>query len=476
MLSAVRLWKNMRVCSFVCRTWRDALQPFSSLTKICHRALQIPALSEESLKTLKLPTVPEAVRAITFGAGVWNVADGREAFRITESTLFKGKAWPAQISRVELMIQIDDEEDFRIGPSAALLNKYIQPFLKFAKKMLPIPQPWRTKPFFSHASLGETMRYRFSRFAICELQAPVLDQNKKSSGVLVLANDWSDITLFSDDATIFASRDWEPLHPLLALAPLLSQGLRFLRITPSWSSSRMPPKRPTDPCECNFPECKEASPCERCKKDVEGRRRMGHSHLFCGYLLEFKDGRREILLEIEVKILPFHSTSNDFALVSELESLLPWCGSEDSSSEAGDDDEDHSDDDESDEDQADVEDEDDGEDAEEEDAESDAESDGEAEGRSRSDEPLRRRLRGKQPPPPAWRWGQKSRSRSWRAVCDATVFVSHKYRASQKWSKTLNIRKATSSLFLHFFTKTSQNFLEKLPISVTTRNVSSHVR
>ena len=63
MLSAVRLWKSIRLCSFVCRTWRDASRPFSSL--------QIPALSGE-LKTL-LPTVPEAVRAIAFKARMINI-------------------------------------------------------------------------------------------------------------------------------------------------------------------------------------------------------------------------------------------------------------------------------------------------------------------------------------------------------------------------------------------------------------------
>ena len=90
----------------------------------------------------------------------------------------------------------------------------------------------------------------------------------------------------------------------------------------------MPPRRPTDPCEYDFPECTKASPCERCKKDVEGRRRMGHSHVFCAYVLEFKDGLRDVLLEIEVKILPFHTPSNDLLLLSELESLLPWSESQ----------------------------------------------------------------------------------------------------------------------------------------------------
>ena len=395
MLCAVRVWKSMRACSFVCRTWRDALQPFSSLTKICHHALQIPVgISEELLKTLKLPTVSEAVRAITFAAPRWNAG-----LRIPRSASFQGKAWPGQISQVQLKSQMSaDEDHFLKGPSAASVNRYAPTFLKFAKKMLQLPLPWKTKPYCTGVITTGDGR----QFATCDLQE-FSGKNNKSSCVLAQADHEGHMNLFSCDGAAIVPNHGD-------LEPLVSQGLRFRSISRHWRASSKKAIRPTDPCDFYMPECTATSPCEDCKNDVEGRRRLGHSDLLGGYVLEFMDGPRQISLEINVKILPFHATSKDSSLVSELESLLPWCGSVDSSSDSDDDDEDHEDDDESDEDQEDVEDEDDGEDAEddgedleEEDAERDAESDGEAEGCSRSEGPLRRRLRGKQPPPPTWR-------------------------------------------------------------------------
>ena len=278
MLCAVRLWKGMQVCSFVCRTWRNTLQPFSSLTKICYHALQIPEISEESCKTFKLPTIPEAVEAITFAARWWNAG-----LRIPRSMSFKGKAWPAQIAEVQLQTRMSEEEDeFLRGPSAAALNKHAPTFLTFAKKMLQLPLPWRTKP----DCRGLTTTTSGGRFVNCALQESLHHgKNNKSSRVLVRDDGEGCMELLSmDGATILPySGD---------LSPLLLEGLRLVSISRGWRTSSSKPKKPSEPCDHYLPECCEASPCESCKQDVEGRRRWGYSDLFGGYVLQLTGSGR----------------------------------------------------------------------------------------------------------------------------------------------------------------------------------------
>ena len=170
-LCALRLWRSMQVCSSVCRTWRDTLQPFSDLTKMCHHAMQIPELSEESLEAVKLPTVPELVRAIKFSSTCWNLT-----LMLPRSSFFRGKAWPAQISEVQLQTEMSEDEDhFLEGPSAAFLNQHAKAFLKAAKDMLQVPLAWNTRP---HCR-GETTMGDGRRFATCNLLEESFDRGQE---------------------------------------------------------------------------------------------------------------------------------------------------------------------------------------------------------------------------------------------------------------------------------------------------------
>ena len=371
MLCAVRLWKGMQVCRFVCRTWRDTLQPFSSLTKICHHALQIPAeISDDTLKTLKVPTIPEAVEAITMAARLWDAS-----LMIPGSMPFKGKAWPAQISEVQITTRMTESEDHLLqGPSAAALDKHAAAFLKYAKGMLPLPLPWITRPY----SNGMKTTGDGRRFVNCGLQKSLYHgKNNKSSRVFVREDAEGSMELLSwDGSTLLPSQSASEL--------LRSQGLRLQSISRRWSTSTRQPRKPTEPCE-TYMECQETSPCEMCQKDVDGRRRWGYSDLFGGYVLEFMEGQRQIDMEINVKLLGFYATSNDASLVSQLHGLLPRSGFESETDPSSDEDDDEDDD----------------QDVEDEDGEEGEEDGGDSE-EAQSEGPARRRLTGKQPPPPEW--------------------------------------------------------------------------
>ena len=412
-LCALRLWKSMQICSSVCRMWRDTLQPFRSLTTIFHHALQIPELSEEVKPAL--PSLPQAVQAIKASARYWN-----DGLMIPRSVHFKGKAWPAQISHVRILTEMSQGETCCLsGPSADLLNKHAQTFLQVAKKMLPLPLPWLTRP----CSRGSSSRGDGRHFAYCDL----LDfphflggRGERSFGVLARASDVDGhMDIFSlDGAGVLPHRATRG-----SLAPLLLQGLTLQATTRTWSTTHMKPKGPTEPC--GFILCKKDRRCNNCEKDVEGRTRLGASQLFGGYTLHFMDGPRKISFEIEMAIMPFFATSKDSSLVAELESLLPWFD-EDNKDDGDMDDEEESDEDEGNEDEGDADEEGDAEEEEEEEEEEEAEegeegedtaeTEGEAqteadagaeaevgEGLTISDGPRRRRLTRKQPPPPEWR-------------------------------------------------------------------------
>ena len=333
MLCAVRLWKSMQACRSVCRTWRDTLQPFSSLTKICHHALQIPAeISDETLKMLQVPTIPEAVEATTMVAGLWNAS-----LMIPRSMPFKGKAWPAQVSEVRITTEMSESEDhFLKGPSAAALDKHAPALLKYAKGMLPLPLPWVTRPYTRGLSTTGDGR----QYAHCDLQESFQrGKNSTSARVFVRTNAEGSMELLSrDGSTLLPSQSGSE--------PLRLQGLRLQSISRRWSTSTQRPKKPTEPCDPNFgiEWCQPNSPCEMCQKDVDGRRRWGHSNLFGSYILEFMEGQRQIDLEVKVKLLGFYATSNDASLISELYSLLPRSGFESGTDPSSDEDDDEDDD------------------------------------------------------------------------------------------------------------------------------------
>ena len=299
------------------------------------------------------------------------------------------------------------------GPSAAFLNGHAKAFLKAAKDMLQVPLAWNTKPDCRGVSTTSDGR----RFATCNLLES-FDRGRKLCRVLAQADDEGYMDLLALDGS-----SMKPSQR--SLTPLLQSGLTFRAITRQWRSRNTKPKGPKDPCD--FFLCKEESRCDWCKKDVEGRSRLGASELFGGYKLDFTDGSRQVSLEIEVKIIPFFVTSKDESLLSELQTLLPLSEREfhpwGSSSEADEDEDDGDDGDddgdepdepdehgEGDEEDADAEDPED--DAEETDANEDADQD-ELEGQAvngtghnevtgAGNHGARRRLMGKQPPPPEW--------------------------------------------------------------------------
>ena len=208
-----------------------------------------------------------------------------------------------------------------------------------------------------------------------------------------------------------------------SLAPLLQGGLSLQSISRRWSTRNKEPKGPKDPCD--FFLCEEASQCDECLNDVEGRTRLGASELFGGYVVEFTEGSRQISLEIVVRLIPFFVTSKDETLFSQLQSLLPLSESQivpsGSSSEADEDEDDGDDGDDGDDadehgegDEEELEDgEDDAQDTDSDEDEDQDELEGqEVNGTDRNemagagdngaDNGARRRLMGKQPPPREW--------------------------------------------------------------------------
>lgn len=143
LLYALMLWQQMQRCSWVCRTWHRALLPFNDLKRICYRAMQIPALPPPGA-VVDLPSLPDLFEAMTSGACFWS-----EILMISHMPWFQGRAWPMQISEINLMSEMNEDEDhFMEGPTSKALNNYAPMFLKMVRQMLAgIPLAWRTKPY-----------------------------------------------------------------------------------------------------------------------------------------------------------------------------------------------------------------------------------------------------------------------------------------------------------------------------------------
>ncbi|CAK9047081.1 cAMP-dependent protein kinase regulatory subunit [Durusdinium trenchii] len=307
MLEALQLWHHLKACCAACRAWREALQPFGNLTKICHHALHI----DPQLKISNLPSHQDIVRAIMFAASTWN-----NGLVITNSPDFLGRAWPAVVSKIRLTSEMGEGEDeFLYGPTPALLNKHADAFLQAVRQMLyGIPLPWQTRP----DTRGLITMASGQRFAECDLLEMVRPEQR--------------ITLYistnEDGHLQFLSLDGVPLLLHTHIDSLVQRGLRPVSSTRRWTSSRVKPREPKEPC--GFPYCGKLSiPCHFCERDKEGRTRLGASQLAGGQTIDFVDmNGAKITLEIDVKVLPFFATSKDPSLIPQLKRWIPWTETE----------------------------------------------------------------------------------------------------------------------------------------------------
>lgn len=349
LLYALMLWQQMQRCSWVCRTWHRALLPFNDLKRICYRAMQIPALPPPGA-VVDLPSLPDLFEAMTSGACFWS-----EILMISHMPWFQGRAWPMQISEINLMSEMNEDEDhFMEGPTSKALNNYAPMFLKMVRQMLAgIPLAWRTKPY----TRGLTTHNDGARFAYNDLLDFVRPEEKACHGYLR-----------SDAQLMLLSPEGRVLLPpeLSVLESLQSNGLTCRTVRRGWASTGISPRDAGEPCGMPFCGKLDDGPCHVCKADAEGRTRLGATQLSGGYALDFYDGSRKITLEIRVRLIPFFVTSKDVSLLEPIKAICPFPTDDFDSTETEDEDEDDDLDD---------------------------------------DEPPpspKRRLWGKQPPPAAW--------------------------------------------------------------------------
>ena len=96
-IAAFGLWRGVRTCSAVCRTWQVTLKPFGDLVQICHHALQIPQESK-----LPLPTIQQAVQAIMLSGSMWS-----DGLSVVNFNAFLEHLWPSKVEQVELSSELN---------------------------------------------------------------------------------------------------------------------------------------------------------------------------------------------------------------------------------------------------------------------------------------------------------------------------------------------------------------------------------
>ena len=268
--------------------------------------------SSESKVSINLPNPPDAAMAIMCAGSSWN-----DGLKITDTPSFQGRAWPAQVAEIRLLSQLHDDEDhFLYGPTPALLNRLAGTFLQVMRQMLSgIRLAWKTKPY----TLGVITTCDGRRFASCDLLEFVRVEDNQCHAYVQTDAD-GHMRLLSQDGRQLVPHDWR------IMLPLLSKGLRLESAVRRWTSSRLQPRGPGEPC--GFPFCQKLdTPCRVCQNDSKGRTRLGASQLSGGYTIEF-DGpsgySRKIMLELDVRLIPFFATSQDSSLVPQLGELLPW--------------------------------------------------------------------------------------------------------------------------------------------------------
>ncbi|CAE7269193.1 abcF2 [Symbiodinium sp. CCMP2592] len=338
-LTAVSLWRELRVCSAVCQSWQAALKPFASLTRMCYHALRIP----QGIN-LPMPSLQDIVQAIVLSANTW-----MHGLHMIHLPIFLDHAWPARVSSVELSAEMGNgEEHFMSGPTAQTINKHAAAASQVAQQILRgVPLPWKVRPYTTKSETRDGRRH-----AGCELldfhheHAP----EKSAAEVFVHADTDGHMQLGQLDGTELLP------HSTDALGPLINQGLSVSRVTRRWASTYHQPRADGEPC--GFPFCRKLSfPCHVCSMDKEGRTRLGASQLSSGYVLHFLTAdAAEITLEISVDLIPFFATSKDPSLVEQLLSAVPWGDDEEEEEEEGEEEAEEADEEAEEEDELDVED------------------------------------------------------------------------------------------------------------------------
>ena len=132
------LRQDIMSCSAVCRTWREALNPFADLQALCYRALGLPEGSK-----VRLPSIQECVCSTVLAGMFWE-----DPISVAGHSIFRSNAWPALISGVEISGEMGEEEDHCLrGPVCELLNKLAPTFQQVARQIFrEVPLAWKTKP------------------------------------------------------------------------------------------------------------------------------------------------------------------------------------------------------------------------------------------------------------------------------------------------------------------------------------------
>ena len=220
----------------------------------------------------------------------------------------------------------------------------------------PVPSSCSKLPQFVTAP-GLTTHNDGQRFAYNDLLDFVRPEEKACHGYLR-----------SDAQLMLLSPEGRVLLPpeLSVLESLQSNGLTCRTVRRGWASTGISPRDAGEPCGMPFCGKFDDGPCHVCKADAEGRTRLGATQLSGGYALDFYDGTRKITLEIRVRLIPFFVTSKDVSLLEPIKAICPFPTDDYDVSESEDDEDEDEDDDVS------------------------------------APPSPKRRLWGKQPPPPAW--------------------------------------------------------------------------
>ena len=315
LVSALELWGHLRMCSAVCRSWHEALEPFRSLTGMFRKALRIPKASQPLL-----PSVQEVVRAILLFGRL-----RKDALSVPSMMIFRRHTWPAHVSAIDISSELSPEDDVCENPASSLLEGKATAFSQFARRVLRgLPLPWKASSFMpGYRKQGDGRR--FAWFQLLDFHRP---DRPPTAYVSTDTQGHMELRLPGGSRALPHSAD--------ALGPLAAQGLRQTKQSRSWVCCWKEPRSPNDPCgrfACGGP----ASPCYACKRDKEGRRQLGFSQLQAGYALEFQTtSGSKISFEIEVTVLPFFSTSKDPQLVDHAKELLRGMQEGDSSPEIDD--------------------------------------------------------------------------------------------------------------------------------------------
>lgn len=309
LLSAFTLFQDIMSCSAVCRTWREALNPFADLQALCYRALGLPEGSK-----VRLPSIQECVCSTVLAGMFWE-----DPISVAGHSIFRSNAWPALISGVEISGEMGEEEDHCLrGPVCELLNKLAPTFQQVARQIFrEVPLAWKTKP--RTLSLEWCGDYQVATCDLLGLSAS--DTGKQTCACL------------AQEGELLALDGSRLLPPsATALSPLKVKGLRLESSSFGKSAKVQQAKAPGSRCGtvyCSIPkeETEQEPPkegCPFCADYVNGQ--VGSSQ-FSGYfkMLFSTSDSKLISFTITFDFPTCFATSEGPEVISELQKLVPWC-------------------------------------------------------------------------------------------------------------------------------------------------------